>query len=184
MGTCGCNISNMEQTWGTRTDHITLRYPDGAVAGCIGFYEARQTDGSIRAQLELRFENNPSAFRAPELRLDAERYAPRWSGVMVEMEPRQSESDSLRFRIDIPSQTRSASPDVRPEETTLAEFITAGTIVSEVRKGCGYPNCRPDCLCEMAKDRAMRELADDRSFTELVTLASQSLHAQGPGTRQ
>jgi hypothetical protein len=177
MGTCDCNISNMEQTRETRTDHITLRYPDGAVAGCIGFYEDRPSDGSIRAQLELRFEDNPSALVAPEVGLWATRHEARWQGIMVEMESRQSVTDPMRFSIDIPGQTRSASPDVWHKETPIAIVGRAREIVSALREGCSYPHRGDDCLRRLATYRRLRELADDGGLAELVTLASQSLHA-------
>src|SRR6266704_2303185 len=85
--------------------HVEILDSEGIVVGCITVHPTRQANGAVRTQLELRFEDKPSTFISAAAQLAAGRYKARWAGILVEMEPRQSYSEPMRFSISIPVQT-------------------------------------------------------------------------------
>lgn len=178
MGASVRDILGVDETGDDSKIVISISDPNGAVVGSIRLYAAWQADGSIRAQLELRFADKPSAFCAPALGLGSTGYAPGRPGIMVKMEPRQSEFDPMRLSIDIPRQARDSSANVRDDKALLAIIEGAREAIQALRTRCEDPDHGYYCLHTMAAFGAVRKLADDGSLTELVALAAQSLHAQ------
>src|SRR6266704_3072765 len=85
--------------------HVKILDSKGTVVGCVTVHAARQENGFVRTQLELRFEDKPSAFISAAAQLAAGRYEAGWTGVLVEMEPRQSNTEPMRLCLSIPVQT-------------------------------------------------------------------------------
>ena len=182
MGTGGDRISYVESEGQLRDVTVTLQYSNGDVAGYLGLHETKQEDGSLRAQLELRFENQSSALTAPEVGMDTSRYSPGRTWVLVEMAPRQSFTEPMRFSIHIPRKAPDPRRNIGDIETATAELERSREAMAAVRARCGYPgNCHYP-ICDMAPFRSVGQLADDGCVTSVVTLAAQSLHPQGPGS--
>src|SRR5229473_201485 len=125
MGTRMLHVSGMDEIGDCYSIPIEIRDTRGVVVGRIGIYAEGAQDGSVRAQLELRFADKPSAFYTSSAGVDTPGYAVGWPGVMVEVEPRQSVSGPLRFSINIPGETGVAGTDVRPGEASFAKLARA-----------------------------------------------------------
>src|SRR6266568_7276840 len=145
MGASGSNFYRVDETGEPHSEYFEIRNANDVVVGRIGFHAQGQADGSIRAQLELRFADKPGAYLAPGPGIPAQGYALGRSGVLVEMEPRQSQFDPMRFSIDIPGETGDTGADVRSSETPLATINRAREALSTLRAGCQYPHCGDSC---------------------------------------
>jgi hypothetical protein len=182
MGTSSSSILGIFESGKAGDIRAAIRYPDGTVGGSLEFHADWTEDGSVCAQLELRFEDQSSLVTIAEVGLADEGHEARRSWVLVEMEPRQSFAEPLRFRFHIPGKPRPTRKDVGNGEDETARSLSEREIVPEMRArckytyGCGYP------VCVMASVRAVRQLADDGCISELVSLAAQSLHTPGAGT--
>lgn len=171
------DVSGMESQGGTNSDSRDFRYSDGTLAGDITVHSANQADGSVRAQLELRFEDFKCALTAPEVGLLPPGHSTGRTWVLVEVEPRQSYTDTLRFSIDIPGKAGRTGEDVGDAQTALAQLDGAYTTLAAMQTRCGDTKQGNYLLSVLDALRSTRQLADDGSESSLVTLASQPLHA-------
>lgn len=175
-------VHSLDENGEYQSTDIAIRYSGGTVGGNIRVHASWSEDGSICAQLELRFENQSMLVNAPEVRMDDAGYETGRSWVLVEMEPRQSFTEPLRFRVNIPGLPRSPSVNIGDVKTATTEIESARKAVSAVRSRCGHSHgCRYP-VCELAAHWEVRELADDRCVASMVALEAQSLHAPNPGT--
>lgn len=182
MGTSGGDISYMEQEGDVHDVNVTLRDSRDAMVGSLRFHQDWAEDGSICAQLELRFEDLPSLVTIAEVGLEPQRHASRRTWVLVEVEQRQSFTEPLRFRINIPGKPGTTGPATGDAEAAAATIGPAREAISAVRKGCGNSS---DChypVCDVAPFGSMRKLANDRCLSKLVPLEAQPLHAPDSGT--
>jgi hypothetical protein len=182
MGTSSNNVSDVFKVWSTYDSDYAIRYPDGSVAGYIVVHEDRQEDGSICAQLELRFEDQSSLVTIAEVGLADERHEAGRSWVLVEMEPRESYTEPLRFRINIPGKPRPTGQDTGNIEAAIATVDAARKATRTVREGCrnSYGCAYP--VCRLVEDGCLRKLADDGRLSKLESLEAQSLHSPDSGT--
>ena len=136
-------VHSLDENGEYQSTDIAIRYSDGTVGGNIRVHASWSEDGSICAQLELRFENQSMLVNAPEVRMDDAGYETGRSWVLVEMEPRQSFTEPLRFRVNIPGLPRSPSVNIGDVKTATTEIESARKAVSAVRSRCGYSHgCR------------------------------------------
>lgn len=163
-------VHSLDENGEYQSTDIAIRYSNGTVGGNIRVHASWSEDGSICAQLELRFEDKSCLVNAPEVRMDDAGYETGRSWVLVEMEPRQSFTEPLRFSINIPASAGKAGSDAGDTETAAATVKSAREAIQAVRTRCGdtlrcyYP------LCDVATYRGMRKLADDRCITSMVPL--------------
>src|SRR5216684_5765187 len=150
MGASGSNVHGMDETGPDYHQYHEIRDTSGAVVGGIDLYETRAADGAVRAQLELRFEDKSSAIMSAGHWLEPQRYADRWTGIVVEVEPRQSLTDPVRFGIYIPGQAGATGNNVRDAETTATAIGRTREAIQALREGCGDPNCRDNFLRTVA----------------------------------
>jgi hypothetical protein len=182
MGTSGSNILDVYESGEAGIIRSAIRLSDGTLGGSLVFHADRQEDGAVRAQLELRFEDLPSLVTIAEVGLGDERYEAGRSWVLVEMEPRQSLSEPLRFSIHIPGKPGSAGENTRNVEAATPIVNAAREAISAVRKGCGDPHGCYYPLCDMDAYGFVGELADDGCIAVVVPLEAQSLHSPDSGT--
>jgi hypothetical protein len=183
MGVGGLYLPFVDKEWQSDILHCQIRYPDGTLGGSVDIHESRAEDGSICAQLELRFEDKSSLVTIAEVGLEPQRHAPGRSWVLVEMEQRESFAEPLRFRIHIPGKPPAASVDPWDDEMSAAAVKSAREAISAVRKGCGNSS---DChypVCDVAPYGSMRKLANDGCISKLVPLEAQPLHASDSGSQ-
>jgi hypothetical protein len=157
--------------------NIEIYGPDGAVVGSIGLHSDWTPDGNVRAQLELRFEDKSSLVTLAEIGLEADGHEARRSWVLVEMEPRKSFTESLRFSINIPGAASDASDHTWDVETDIASGEQPRPSLCALPARCEYPHFCDGGICDVVAFRRMRKLADDRRIAKLESLATQSLHA-------
>lgn len=175
-------VHSLDENGEYQSTDIAIRYSGGTVGGNIRVHASWSEDGSICAQLELRFENQSMLVNAPEVRMDDAGYETGRSWVLVEMEPRQSFTEPLRFRVNIPGLPRSPSVNIGDVKTATAAVLTARAAIQEVRRGCKYTNGCDYPVCDLAPYRSGGELANDGCSAIMVPLEAQSLHAPNPGT--
>lgn len=174
----------VEQNGNDDAISVPIRRSDGSMGGCLDFHQVRSADGSVRAQFELRFEDQSSLVTIAETGLDDARYAAGRSWVLVEMEPRKSFSEPLRFSINIPGPARDTGIDPRIVQEVTSAVKQQRNAVSTVRSrcchthGCYYP------VCDMDEDRTPRQLADDRCIASMVALETLTLQPQDPGSQR
>jgi hypothetical protein len=182
MESSGWHILDVAKERPSGDVNVKILYPDGTLAGSIGIYPSEQADGSVRAQLELRFEDLASAFVSSEVGMDTSRHATGRTWVLVEMEPRQSFTDPLRFSIHIPGNPGPTGEDVRNAKDALAAIVAAREAIQKVREGCRDPEYRDYFVRLVDAIGATWKLADDGSEPSLVTLAALALHASDSGS--
>ena len=173
-------LSGMESPRSSNGDAYDLRYSDGTLAGDITVHTSNETDGSIRAQLELRFADFECAITAPEVGVSTPGNSPGRTWVLVEVEPRQSYTNTLRFSIDIPMLVGRTSKDIGDAQTALAQLDQSRQTIAEMQERCAGTEQGDYLLRLLDALRHARELADDGSKSSVVALASQPLHAQSP----
>lgn len=179
----GSHFHNVGQEGYYTEGNIEIFHSDGTVGGRLHLHSDWQEDGAIRAQLELRFEDKSSLVTIAEAGLADEGYAPGRSWVLVEMVPRKSFTEPLRFSIDIPGPTPSASGNAGDAEAASAAVRQARDAISAVRKRCGNSdNCNYP-VCQFIAYGLGGKLADDRCVAELESLETLSLHASDPDSQ-
>jgi hypothetical protein len=174
------DVPRMDKTSDRQTINHPIRNSDGSMVGRIRLHEGWPQDGSVRAQLELRFEDFVCALTAPEVGLDASGYSPGRTWVLVEVEPRQGYTDTLRFSIHIPGKPGHTREDILNAQAAIAAIDRAREAIRTVREGCTNPKYRDYFLHLMDEIGDIGQLANDGSEPSLVTLASQPLHPQSP----
>lgn len=182
MGTCSSQFYHLVENGGNDEQHIPILDTGGSMVCDIVVYQSREKDGSVCAQFELRFADKPSAYYPSDPIMDFEGYAARRSWVMVQMVPRQSEFDAMRFRVNIPGKASGTSDHARDAETSTTEVRQQGSAIQALRKRCGDIEPCDYPVCAMATHGSVWELADDGCVASLVALASQSLLSQGSDT--
>jgi hypothetical protein len=182
MGTSGGDVPVVVEDRNDITGYTNLRHSDGSVGGRVSLYAQREENGSIRAQLELRFEDQSSLVTIAELGLADEGHETGRSWVLVEMEPRQSLSEPLRFSIHIPGKPANTGDDTRDTEAAIAIIRAARETIPTVRKGCVNTHGCDYPVCDVATDGGVWKLANDRCLAKLVSLAALPLHSSDSGT--
>jgi hypothetical protein len=182
MEPSGSNVPGVESTGQSHGDAYDLRYADGALAGDITVHASNQADGSIRAQLELRFEDFECAITAPEVGVSTPGHSSGRTWVLVEVEPRQSYTNTLRLSIDIPMLIGRTSQDIGDAQAAIAQIDGSRQTIAAMQARCAGTEQGDYLLRVLDALRHARELADDGSKSSVVALAAQSLHAQSPDT--
>jgi len=125
-----------------------IYYADGSVAGSVSVYSHGSANGSVRAQLELRFADKSSIVDASGYGLEPPGYEARRPWVVVKMEPRQGVLDPMRFSVNIPGKAGISGDDAGFAETILTNQRGKREIVEALRAGCAYPH---DCDCPVCR---------------------------------
>src|SRR5271154_6115676 len=184
MGTSCGGIYRSDQDGPYDSGDLEIFHSTGPLVCRFDIHSTEQADGSLRAQFELRFENQSMLVIAPEVGLEPEGYPSGRTWVLVEMVQRQSLSEPLRFSIHIPSPASDAGIDPRIVQEVTSAVKQQGNAVSTVRSrcchthGCYYP------VCDMDEDRTPRQLADDRCIASMVALETLALQPQDPGSQR
>lgn len=182
MGTSSSDVSGVESSGTTVSDAYDIRYSDGAMAGDLTIHTTDQADGSIRAQLELRFEDFTCAIVAPELGISTPGHSPGRTWVLVEVEPRESYTDTLRLSIDIPGKPSPTSDDIGDAQNAIAQIDQSISALAAMQARRGNTKQGDYLLSVLDAVRHARQLADDGSESSVVALASLPLHAQSSDT--
>jgi hypothetical protein len=175
MEPSGSAIPGVESSGKLDGDSRDFRYADGTLAGDITVHSTNETDGSIRAQLELRFENLTCAIIAPEIGVSTPGHSTGRTWVLVEVEPRQSYTDTLRFSIDIPGKPGPTSEDLRLAETATSTIDRASKAIAALRQGRGNPSDRDNLVHFVDALGTAWQLANDGSQPSVEPLAAQPL---------
>lgn len=170
MGSGGMHVLELDQGRSFDSADIAVRNSAGSVGSRILLHTTWQEDGSVRAQLELRFENQSMFVSAPEIGLADDGHQTGRSWVLVEMEPRQSFTEPMRFSINIPASAGEAGSDAGDTETAVAAVRSAREAIRAVRARCGYTERCDYPVCGLATYRRMWKLADDGCITSMVPL--------------
>jgi len=172
MGSGSSYFHDLGPYWETDEIHISIPDSDGVVVGSISIYKGETSDGSVRAQFELRFADKPSSVYYNGIGVDTARYASRREGVMVTLEPREGDTAPMRFSIYIPGEHSEAGVGVGNEEASTSAVLASRAAISQVRAGCRNTYGCDYPVCDLAENRGMRELADDRCSAVMVPLPS------------
>lgn len=160
------------------TADISLRDSSGAVVLYIELDARQAKDGTIRAQLELRFEDKPSALVSHRAWLEGPGYEIGRKRVMVALEPRDSLSPPMRFSIYIPSQAGADSDGAWNAKVATSRYSSKGAAIREMRERCRHSgDCRYP-VCILAEDRVCGELADDLGWPIVGSLPPLSHDSQ------
>jgi hypothetical protein len=170
MGSGGMHVLELDQGRDFDSADIAVRNSDGSMGSRILLHATWQEDGSLRAQLELRFENQSMLVSAPEIGLADDGHQAGRSWVLVEMEQRQGFTEPMRFSINIPAPAGKAGADAGDTETAAAAVKSAREAIQAVRARCGDTKRCHYPLCDVATNGGMRKLADDRCITSMVPL--------------
>jgi hypothetical protein len=162
---------------------VEIRYPGGSLAGSINVYTSETPDGSIRAQLELRFEDIPSTFIPSKSGLDFARHAFGRSGVVVAVDPPERFAPAMRFSIDIPCEASKASYRDWDGKTAIANIGRPRSAIQKVRSGRKDIVKSDDFVSSLAQIGSVRKLANDRRESKLESLSPQPDAVPDPGTR-
>jgi len=174
----------VEQNGNDDAISVPIRRSDGSMGGCLDFHQVRSADGSVRAQFELRFEDQSSLVTIAETGMDDARYEAGRSWVLVEMEPRKSFSEPVRFSIHIPGPAINPSVNIGDVKTAAAEVRATREAVQKVRSRCGNSHGCYYPVCDMDADRTARQLADDGCVSGVVSLAAFTLHPFDPSSQR
>src|SRR5260370_31133799 len=166
----GMRIRGMGQRGKDSGAESEIRNARGIVVSRFSIHTSWTPDGGVRAQLELRFEDKPSAFFPTETGLGSQGYAHRRSWVVVEMEPREGVASPMRFSVNIPGETGAPSHGVRPSKAAVAAVLRSRDAIQAVRGGCGHTDGCDYPVCDLATVRRGWELANDGCIAKLVSL--------------
>lgn len=182
MGTSSLLVLDLGQGGDAETVSASFRNSGSTVGGSVSIHSEWSPDGSVCAQLELRFEDLASLVTIAEVGLADEGYEAGRSWVLVKMEPRQSLSEPLRFSIHIPGKPANTGDDTRDTEAAIAIIRAARETIPTVRKGCVNTHGCDYPVCDVATDGGVWKLANDRCLAKLVSLAALPLLASDSGT--